>query len=68
MVVGARSDPGLTPLHGGTDSRTFPQSQSADEVAGVIAQVIETRQPDVYTRPAQKMIAACHASVGVEPQ
>jgi len=44
-----RTDFGLNALHGGPDSRTLPNSQSAEEVAAVIAQVIETRQPDVYT-------------------
>ena len=32
----------------------------------VIATVIETRQPDVYTRPAQQMIANYYATVGVD--
>jgi NADP-dependent 3-hydroxy acid dehydrogenase YdfG len=63
-----RTDFGLNAIHGGPDSRTFPESQSAEEVAAVIAQVIETRQADVYTRPAQKMIAGYYASVGVDPQ
>jgi hypothetical protein len=53
-------------MHGGPDSRTFPESQSAEEVAAVIAHVIDTRQPDVYTRPAQKMIANYYATVGVD--
>jgi len=38
-------------VHGGPDSRTLPNSQSADEVAEVIAGVIRSRQRDVYTRP-----------------
>jgi NADP-dependent 3-hydroxy acid dehydrogenase YdfG len=37
-------------LHGGPDSRSLPNSQSAEEVAEVIAQVITDRRPDVYTR------------------
>ena len=63
-----RTDFGLHARHGGPDSRSFPESQSAEEVAAVIATVIETRQPDVYTRPAQKMIANYYATVGVDPQ
>ena len=63
-----RTDFGLNARHGGPDSRSFPESQSADEVAAVIATVIDTRQPDVYTRPAQKMIANYYATVGVDPQ
>ena len=61
-----RTDFGLNARHGGPDSRSFPESQSAEEVAAVIARVIETRQPDVYTRPAQQMIATYYATIGVD--
>jgi short-subunit dehydrogenase len=62
-----RTDFGLNARHGGPDSRSLPNSQSADEVAAVIAQVIETRQPDVYTLSgAQGRIAAYYASLGVD--
>ena len=61
-----RTDFGLNARHGGPDSRAFPESQSAEEVAEVIARVIDTRQPDVYTRPAQQMVAKYYASVGVD--
>ena len=61
-----RTDFGLHARHGGPDSRSFPGTQSAEEVATVIAGVIDTRQPDVYTRPAQKMIADYYAGVGVD--
>lgn len=61
-----RTDFGLHARHGGPDSRSFPESQSADDVAAVIAKVIETRQPDVYTRPAAAMIAKYYAEVGVD--
>ena len=44
------TDFGLKALHGGPDSRSFPGAQTAEEVAAVIASVIETREPDVYTR------------------
>ena len=62
-----RTDFGVNAMHGGPDSRSFPESQSAEEVAAVIATVIETRQPDVYTRPAAAMIAKYYAGVGVDP-
>jgi len=63
-----RTDFGRNSLHGGPDSRQLPDSQSAEEVAAVIAGVIETRLPDVYTRPgAHDRIAAYYASVGVDP-
>ncbi|HEY8089966.1 MAG TPA: SDR family oxidoreductase [Polyangiaceae bacterium] len=43
---------GLNALHGGVDSRTLPNSQSAEEVAAVIADAIASRRGgDVYTRP-----------------
>jgi short-subunit dehydrogenase len=61
-----RTDFGLNARHGGPDSRSFPESQSAEDVAAVIANVIDTRQPDVYTRPAAKMIANYYATVGTD--
>lgn len=59
---------GLRALHGGPDSRNLPESQTAEEVAEVIAEVIESRKPDVYTRKgARDRIAGYYASVGVDP-
>ena len=49
-----RTDFGLNAMHGGPDSRQFPGSQSAEEVAAVIARVIATRAPDVYTLPGAR--------------
>lgn len=45
------TDFGKNALHGGVDSRTLPNVQSAEEVARVLVQLIETPQPDVYSRP-----------------
>jgi NADP-dependent 3-hydroxy acid dehydrogenase YdfG len=45
-----RTEFGRNALHGGPDSHTLPNSQSADDVAAVIAQVIADRRADVYTR------------------
>jgi short-subunit dehydrogenase len=45
---------GLRALHGGADSRSFSQAQDPREVAEVIAEAIERRQTDVYTRPAYR--------------
>ncbi len=42
---------GMNALHGGPDSRAFPGAQTAEDVAEVIAGAIESRKPDVYTRP-----------------
>ena len=63
-----RTDFGLNAKHGGPDSRAFPGSQSAEEVASVIAGVIESRKPDVYTRVgAHDQIVAYYDKVGVDP-
>src|SRR5262249_45043171 len=64
-----QTDFGLNALHGGPDSRSLPQSQSADEVAAVIAQVIANRKPDVYPRQGSAArVAAYYASVGEDPE
>ena len=63
-----RTEFGVNAVHGGPDSRTLPESQSAEEVAAVIADVIHTRRPDVYTRTgAAGRIAGFYASVGTDP-
>lgn len=63
-----RTDFGLNALHGGLDSRALPGSQSAEEVAAVVAAVIESRPPDVYTRVgAQGQVAGYYATVGLDP-
>lgn len=60
---------GLNARHGGADSRHLPDSQSAEEVAAVIAEVIASRQPDVYTRKgAHHRIASYYAEIGVDPE
>jgi len=51
-----RTEFGLNAVHGGPDSRTLPNSQSAEEVAEVIAGVIASRAPDVYTRAGVKQM------------
>ena len=45
-----RTEFGNNAVHGGPDSRTLPNGQSAEEVAEVIARVIADRRADVYTR------------------
>ena len=42
---------GLKALGGGPDSRTLPNAQPVDEVAGVIAELIEHPRAEVYTQP-----------------
>jgi NADP-dependent 3-hydroxy acid dehydrogenase YdfG len=63
-----RTEFGLNARHGGPDSRQMPDSQSAEEVAEVIGAVVESRQPDVYTRKgARDRIAGYYAALGVDP-
>jgi NADP-dependent 3-hydroxy acid dehydrogenase YdfG len=62
------TDFGNVALYGGPDSRSFPDAQSAEEVAAVIAGVIDSRAPDVYTRAgARERIADYYSSVGQDP-
>jgi len=54
---------GVHARHGGIDSRQMPGAQTAQEVAQVIADVIERPRADVYTRPgAQQMAVAYYAA------
>lgn len=54
---------GLNSLHGGMDSRALPNSQTADEVAEVIAGAIASRKADVYTRAGmQQQVVAYYAA------
>ena len=63
-----RTEFGVNALHGGPDSRQMPDSQSAEEVAAVIAGVIGSRQPDVYTRPgSRERVAGYFGSLGADP-
>ena len=55
--------------HGGPDSRQLPDSQSAEEVAAVIVNVIVSRHPDVYTRPgAHDRVVKYYETIAVDPQ
>jgi short-subunit dehydrogenase len=64
-----RTDFGLNARHGGVDSRALPATQSAEEVAAVIASVIASRKPDVYTRRgAKERVAAFYATIGEDPE
>jgi NADP-dependent 3-hydroxy acid dehydrogenase YdfG len=63
-----RTDFGKNALHGGPDSRELPNSQDADEVADVIAGVIESRKPDVYTREgSHDWVVKYYDELGVDP-
>ena len=63
-----RTDFGLNAMHGGPDSRTLPYSQSAEEVADVIANAIEKRRADVYTRGgSRERVVEYYSTVGEDP-
>jgi short-subunit dehydrogenase len=60
-----RTEFGAHALHGGPDSRSLPNTQSAEEVARVVARVIETREPDAYTvRGSRDRVIRYYASLG----
>jgi NADP-dependent 3-hydroxy acid dehydrogenase YdfG len=60
---------GNNAVHGGPDSRALPDGQSAEEVAAVIASVIDSREPDVYTRAGlAARVTSYYASTGRDPQ
>jgi len=63
------TDFGKNALHGGPDSRSLPEPQSAEDVAKVIAKVIETRRSDVYTRAGMReRVMSYYAQTGVDPE
>ncbi len=63
-----RTDFGRNALHGGPDSHQLPDSQSAEEVAEVIAGVIDSPRPDVYTRKgAHDRVVSYFDSLGSDP-
>jgi short-subunit dehydrogenase len=63
-----RTDFGKNALHGGVDSRQLPYSQSAEEVATVIADVIDSRRMDVYTRAgSREIVVNYYSTAGEDP-
>jgi short-subunit dehydrogenase len=64
-----RTEFGVNAVHGGPDSRQLPFSQSAEEVASVIVDVIESPRPDVYTRTGSRQrVLDYFASQGTDPE
>jgi hypothetical protein len=58
------TDFGLNALHGGPDSRSLPFAQPPEEVAAVIADVIDRPRADVYTRPeGQRLVVDYYAAL-----
>lgn len=63
-----RTDFGLNAMHGGPDSRDLPFSQSAEEVADVIADVIAHKRNDVYTRAGSRdRVIEYYSTIGEDP-
>ena len=59
---------GANAMHGGPDSRSLPNAQEVGPVGDVIAWVIETRKPDVYTwRGAKAVITEFQMQWGEDP-
>jgi NAD(P)-dependent dehydrogenase (short-subunit alcohol dehydrogenase family) len=57
------TDFGLSARHGGPDSRQLPFAQPVEEVAAIIAELIEHPRAEVYTRPIyQQQVAAYYAA------
>lgn len=64
-----RTEFGVNALHGGPDSRELPFSQSAEDVAAVIAGVIAAPRPDVYTRAGSRQrVLEYYGSTGTDPE
>jgi NADP-dependent 3-hydroxy acid dehydrogenase YdfG len=63
-----RTEFGVNAMHGGPDSRQNPDSQSAEEVAAVIAGVIDAPRPDIYTRRGSRdRVVGYYSATGVDP-
>lgn len=45
---------GTNALHGGVDSRALPGAQSVDDVAAMIADLLEHPRAEIYTRPEMR--------------
>jgi short-subunit dehydrogenase len=58
---------GLNALHGGADSRSYPDGQTSEEVAEVIEWAILEKKEDVYTKPAKAMILGYMEKLGQDP-
>jgi NAD(P)-dependent dehydrogenase (short-subunit alcohol dehydrogenase family) len=63
-----RTDFGRNAIYGGHDSRSLPNSQSPEEAANVIAAVIDSRRPDVYTQEGSRaQVVGYFAGRGEDP-
>lgn len=59
---------GVNARHGGIDSRTVPDTQTAEQVAEVMLNVIAAGRNDVYTRPgSRERVIDYYSSLGENP-
>ncbi len=56
------TDFGVNARHGGPDSRQIPGAQPVDEVAALIADLLERPRPELYTRPQYRDMAIAYYS------
>jgi len=56
------TDFGLNALHGGPDSRALPMAQPVDDVATLIADLVEHPRAELYTRPEMREMVARYFS------
>ncbi len=63
------TDFGLNARHGGPDSRSIAEGQTAEEVAAVIVSVVHSRKADVYTRRgARQRVLDYLGALGEDPR
>jgi NAD(P)-dependent dehydrogenase (short-subunit alcohol dehydrogenase family) len=63
-----RTDFGVSAMYGGPDSRQVAESQSPEEAALVIVDVIESRRVDVYTfAGARQRVIEYYSTIGEDP-
>lgn len=59
---------GSNAMHGGPDSRHLPDGQSVEEIAALLAGVIDSRDRDVYSRPGfRERVLDYYADLGTDP-
>lgn len=63
-----RTEFGLNARHGGVDSRQLPDSQSAEEIGAVLAGLVASPKPDLYTKTGSRArVLEYYARLGEDP-
>jgi NAD(P)-dependent dehydrogenase (short-subunit alcohol dehydrogenase family) len=63
-----RTEFGANAMHGGPPSSRLPATQGAEEIAVVMADLLDSRRPDVYTRAgARERVVEYYAGLGEDP-